>query len=237
MHLAECGFCEHGEQEELIAAGDTEIGWHAFRSTPTAAASPTASRSARPVCDRCTRSSPSCAARPVIVRYPAPRASASPTSTARPASAPARCCRYDRRCRASPGPRGSSPPTRRAWLQSVAAPRTDGPVGQWLRLGAVFENWTAERGASPDRPRSEPTSSAKFDAGWGALTWPVPSTAAAISRRSYTLAFRRVEEAFDVPAPHRDVLGDPAARRADHRAVGHPGSSGSATSGPCCAPT
>ena len=27
MHLAECGFCEHGEQEELIAAtGATEIG-------------------------------------------------------------------------------------------------------------------------------------------------------------------------------------------------------------------
>lgn len=26
MHLAECGFCEHGEQEELIAAGETEIG-------------------------------------------------------------------------------------------------------------------------------------------------------------------------------------------------------------------
>lgn len=25
MHLAECGFCEHGEQEELIAAGETEI--------------------------------------------------------------------------------------------------------------------------------------------------------------------------------------------------------------------
>jgi acetyl-CoA acetyltransferase len=26
MHLAECGFCEHGEQEKLIAAGETEIG-------------------------------------------------------------------------------------------------------------------------------------------------------------------------------------------------------------------
>jgi acetyl-CoA acetyltransferase len=26
MHLAECGFCEHGEQEELIASGATEIG-------------------------------------------------------------------------------------------------------------------------------------------------------------------------------------------------------------------
>lgn len=26
MHLAECGFCEHGEQEEWIAAGATEIG-------------------------------------------------------------------------------------------------------------------------------------------------------------------------------------------------------------------
>lgn len=26
MHLAECGFCEHGEQEKLIAAGETGIG-------------------------------------------------------------------------------------------------------------------------------------------------------------------------------------------------------------------
>ncbi|MEV2223811.1 thiolase family protein [Nocardia vinacea] len=26
MHMAECGFCEHGEQESMIAAGDTEIG-------------------------------------------------------------------------------------------------------------------------------------------------------------------------------------------------------------------
>lgn len=26
MHMAECGFCEHGEQEKWIAAGDTEIG-------------------------------------------------------------------------------------------------------------------------------------------------------------------------------------------------------------------
>ena len=26
MHMAECGFCEHGEQESMIAAGETEIG-------------------------------------------------------------------------------------------------------------------------------------------------------------------------------------------------------------------
>ncbi|WP_067682674.1 thiolase family protein [Nocardia miyunensis] len=26
MHMAECGFCEHGEQEAMLAAGDTEIG-------------------------------------------------------------------------------------------------------------------------------------------------------------------------------------------------------------------
>jgi len=26
MHLAECGFCEHGEQEKLIASGETEVG-------------------------------------------------------------------------------------------------------------------------------------------------------------------------------------------------------------------
>jgi len=26
MHLAECGFCEHGEQEKLVPSGATEIG-------------------------------------------------------------------------------------------------------------------------------------------------------------------------------------------------------------------
>ena len=53
MHLAECGFCADGEQEDLIRSGGTEIDGRC-RSTPTAAASPTASRSARRACARCT---------------------------------------------------------------------------------------------------------------------------------------------------------------------------------------
>ena len=63
------------------------------RSTPTAAAWPTASRSARRACARCTRTCSSCAVPPASARCPANRRSPSPTSTAPRASAPARCCR------------------------------------------------------------------------------------------------------------------------------------------------
>src|SRR5690606_23264553 len=60
-----------------------------------------------------------------------------------------------------------------------------------------FENWTEEQErAETDRIRAYERD--KFDAGWGALTWP-----AALGGRdlpmSYALAFRREEETFDVP--------------------------------------
>ena len=61
IHMAENGFCADGEQEKLIADGATEIDGPC-RSTPTAASSPTASRSAPPGCGRCTSSCSSCAA-------------------------------------------------------------------------------------------------------------------------------------------------------------------------------
>ena len=54
IHMAENGFCADGEQEKLIADGATEIDRPACRSTPTAASSPTASRSAPPACARST---------------------------------------------------------------------------------------------------------------------------------------------------------------------------------------
>ena len=53
MHMAETGLCAHGEQEELIADGRHRDRRRACRSTPTVAASPTASRSAPRACARC----------------------------------------------------------------------------------------------------------------------------------------------------------------------------------------
>ena len=66
------------------------------RSTPTAAAWPTASRSARRDSARCTRTCCSCAALLVRARCPATRRSPSPTSTAPRVSVRARCCRRER---------------------------------------------------------------------------------------------------------------------------------------------
>ena len=73
MHLAETGLCEHGEQEAADPERRDARSAAACRSTPTAAASPTASRSAPPGCARCTRSCSSCAARPATARSPGPR--------------------------------------------------------------------------------------------------------------------------------------------------------------------
>ena len=95
MHLAETGLCA----ARRAGAADPErrdaARTAACRSTPTAAAWPTASRSAPPGCARSTRSCCSCAARPAIARSRGRGASASRRSTARRASAPAPCSRGD----------------------------------------------------------------------------------------------------------------------------------------------
>ncbi|HEY3015443.1 MAG TPA: acyl-CoA dehydrogenase family protein [Nocardioides sp.] len=90
----------------------------------------------------------------------------------------------------------------RGWLASLARPRSAGPWGpvQW-GIGsdavAVFENWTAEEErAQTERIRGYER--AKFDAGWGALSWPEEYGGRGLPM-SYALAFRREEEAFDVP--------------------------------------
>ncbi|GAT13924.1 acyl-CoA dehydrogenase [Mycolicibacterium thermoresistibile] len=85
----------------------------------------------------------------------------------------------------------------REWLAGVAEPRTASAWGEGSDSVAVFENWTEEQErAETDRIRAYERD--KFDAGWGALTWP-----AALGGRdlpmSYALAFRREEETFDVP--------------------------------------
>jgi acetyl-CoA acetyltransferase len=89
MHMAENGFCADGEQEAWLAEGAP--GWTArCRSTPTAAASPAASRSAPRACARCTRMSCSCVGPAARARCRATRRSPIATSRARPASLPSR---------------------------------------------------------------------------------------------------------------------------------------------------
>src|SRR5690349_7009483 len=85
----------------------------------------------------------------------------------------------------------------RAWLSTMAPPRS---AQQWS-VGpdsvAVFENWTPdEERVETDRIRAY--EQAKYDAGWGALTWPENYGGRNLPM-SFALAFRAEEEAFDVP--------------------------------------
>jgi len=85
----------------------------------------------------------------------------------------------------------------RQWLASVAKPLSAAEWGFGPDSVAVFENWTAdEERAETDRIRAYER--AKFDAGWGALTWPEEYGGRGLPM-SYALAFRHEEEAFDVP--------------------------------------
>lgn len=85
----------------------------------------------------------------------------------------------------------------RQWLASVAQPRAAAEWGIGTDSVAVFENWTAEEErAETDRIRAY--EQAKFDAGWGALTWPAEYGGRGLPP-SYVLAFRREEATFDVP--------------------------------------
>ena len=70
MHMAETGFCKDGEQETLIAVRRDRDRRAPCRSTPTAGAWPTASRSAPAACARSTRACCSCAARPGARQVP-----------------------------------------------------------------------------------------------------------------------------------------------------------------------
>jgi alkylation response protein AidB-like acyl-CoA dehydrogenase len=85
----------------------------------------------------------------------------------------------------------------RRWLSSVAEPRSAITWGVGPDSVAVFESWTAEQErAETDRIRAY--EQAKYDAGWGALTWPEEYGGRNLPA-AYALAFRQEEEAFDVP--------------------------------------
>ncbi|OZD11578.1 acyl-CoA dehydrogenase [Rhodococcus sp. 06-156-3C] len=83
------------------------------------------------------------------------------------------------------------------WLGTVAQPRTEAVWGEGTDSVAVFENWTAqqEREHTDEISRYE---KAKFDAGWGAINSPGEFGGRDLPM-SYVLAFRRVEDAFDIP--------------------------------------
>ena len=85
----------------------------------------------------------------------------------------------------------------RAWLAQQAPPRRSTAWGAGDDSVAVFENWTAaEEREETDRIRRY--EQAKFDAGWGALTWPAEYGGRGLPL-AHALAFQREEEAFDVP--------------------------------------
>lgn len=85
----------------------------------------------------------------------------------------------------------------RAWLSSVAPPRTQRPWGEGSDAVAVFENWTEEEErAETDRIRAY--EQARYDAGFGAITWG-PEYGGRGLPVSYLLAFRRAEAEYDVP--------------------------------------
>ena len=68
-------------------------------------------------------------------------------------------------------PLGEFAEAARAWLATMAGPRSAVEWGVGPDSVAVFENWTPEEErAETDRIRAY--EQAKYDAGWGALTWP-----------------------------------------------------------------
>lgn len=85
----------------------------------------------------------------------------------------------------------------RAWLDTVAERRTARPWGEGSDSVSVFENWTeAEERAETDRIRAY--EQARYDAGFGPITWPVEAGGRDLPT-SYLLAFRRIEAEYDVP--------------------------------------
>ena len=85
----------------------------------------------------------------------------------------------------------------RQWLSSVAKVRSEAQWGVGPDSVAVFENWTVEEERA-ETNRIRAYEQAKYDAGWGALTWSEEYGGRGLPM-SYALAFRHEEEAFDVP--------------------------------------
>lgn len=85
----------------------------------------------------------------------------------------------------------------RAWLSGVAPARSAASWGEGSDSVAVFENWTEEQERA-ETDRIQAYERARFDAGWGPITWPEEYGGRGLPV-SYALAFRRAEAGFDVP--------------------------------------
>jgi len=85
----------------------------------------------------------------------------------------------------------------RTWLATVAGPRIGRRWGVGSDSVAVFENWTAEQ-EREHTSRIQDYERARFDAGFGALTWSAEYGGRGLSV-AHELAFQGVEAGFDVP--------------------------------------
>lgn len=85
----------------------------------------------------------------------------------------------------------------RDWLGTVASPRESRPWGEGSDAVVVFENWTAEQ-EREETDRRRAYEQAKFDAGFGAITWG-PEYGGRDLPIAFDLAFRRLEADFDLP--------------------------------------
>ena len=85
----------------------------------------------------------------------------------------------------------------RAWLSTVAEPRQSRPWGEGSDAVVVFENWTPEQ-ERVETDRRRDYEKAKFDAGFGALTWGAEYGGRGLPI-AFDLAFRRLEAEYDLP--------------------------------------
>jgi alkylation response protein AidB-like acyl-CoA dehydrogenase len=85
----------------------------------------------------------------------------------------------------------------RAWLSTVASPRTSAAWGTGDDSVAVFENWTEEE-EREHTARGQAWERTRFDAGWGALSRAPSSGGRGLPAFSEQL-YRTEEAAFDVP--------------------------------------
>ncbi|MCD2263563.1 acyl-CoA dehydrogenase family protein [Dietzia aurantiaca] len=85
----------------------------------------------------------------------------------------------------------------RGWLETVASPRQSRPWGEGSDAVVVFENWTPEQ-ERVETDRRRDYEKAKFDAGFGALTWGAEYGGQDLPI-AFDLAFRRLEAEYDLP--------------------------------------
>jgi alkylation response protein AidB-like acyl-CoA dehydrogenase len=85
----------------------------------------------------------------------------------------------------------------RAWLESVARPRAARGWGGGDDSVAVFDNWTRDE-EREHTERGQQWERLRYDAGWGALSWPAEVGGRGLPP-AYEALYRSEESAFEVP--------------------------------------